>query len=130
MSFSPAMIKTLIVFLFAGLAAAGGLPAAALASGLQISPSSLDFTVTPGTEQTLTLNIANPTSDVQIFEVYPDDYQKNLVVIPSSFTLESGAKKSVKKALGSKPSKTIKKKGARLAPKRGETRKFSKAKNR
>lgn len=89
-----------------------GLPIFALSSGLQISPSNLEFSIGPGKTQTLILNIANPTADVQLFEVYPDAYQKNLVAEPSSFTLESGARKSVNitansKSLNSDPSQTF-----------------------
>ena len=71
------------------------LPAGVLAAGLLVSPSKLDFSLTPQSKLEQTLTIVNPTADVQVFEVYADDFTDVIKATPSSFTLESGAIKKV-----------------------------------
>ncbi|MFA5991741.1 MAG: hypothetical protein WC794_05870 [Candidatus Doudnabacteria bacterium] len=71
------------------------LPLSSLAAGLQISPSRLNFTVAPNQEMTQKIVVANPTADVQIYEITADDYTNFIKPQPKSFTLESGARKEV-----------------------------------
>lgn len=70
-------------------------PLFSLAAGLQISPARLDIIM--GTDQQTTENIvfANPTSEVQIFEITADDFGNRIQPWPKSFTLESGARKTI-----------------------------------
>jgi Flp pilus assembly protein TadB len=48
-----------------------------------------------GEEATVRIKVSNPSSDVAVFEVYPDDFAAAIKAIPSSFTLESGSEKYV-----------------------------------
>lgn len=66
------------------------------ASGLQISPAKLDFTIYNNKTSQQDMVIVNPTAEVQIFDIYPDDFDKQIKVEPASFVLESGARKTVK----------------------------------
>ena len=68
-------------------------PFIALAAGIQASPEKLMFNISNGKTQTIT--IVNPTKDVQLFEIYPDDFEKLIKVFPASFTLEAGGSKKV-----------------------------------
>ncbi len=71
------------------------------ASGLSVSPSALNFDLNAGQSVTKTLIIANPTGDVLVFEVYADEFKNMFSISPSSFTLESGARKEVKISIDS-----------------------------
>ncbi len=76
-------------------------PTLLLAAGIQVSPTKLDVSLKPNTTLDESLTVANPTADVQIFEVYADDFKQNLQFSPASFTLESGGQKTVQlKILG------------------------------
>ncbi len=70
------------------------LPLSANAAGIEVSPSKLDFTVS-GASASQNILVANPTADVQIYQVYPDDFAEFIKTNPASFTLESGARKTV-----------------------------------
>jgi hypothetical protein len=67
----------------------------ALASGIQVSPAELKFENYSQKPASLTLTVVNPSADVQVFEIYPDDFKNIISVSPESFTLESGAQKLV-----------------------------------
>ena len=71
-------------------------PSIVTAAGLQISPAKLEFTLPAQSASEQALTIVNPTADVQVFEVYADDFTDIIKAAPASFTLESGAKKTVK----------------------------------
>ena len=71
------------------------LPFPVLAAGLSVSPGSLDFKVVDKKTESQILVVSNPTADVLVFEVYPDEYEGLIEVKPRSFTLESGARKEV-----------------------------------
>jgi hypothetical protein len=70
-------------------------PLLALASGIQVSPARLDFSVAGGGVTSQSLTVVNPTPDVQLFEIYPDNFAEQIKPEPTSFTLEAGAKKTV-----------------------------------
>lgn len=70
-------------------------PLFASAAGIQVSPGKLDFTIVTGKETSQTITVVNPTADVQVFEVYSDDFSDAIKALPESFTLESGAKRTV-----------------------------------
>ncbi len=69
-------------------------PSIALASGIQASPDKLQFEIQNNAE-TKNIVVANPTGDVQTFEIYPDSLEQSISVSPSSFTLEAGNRKTV-----------------------------------
>ncbi len=69
-------------------------PSLALASGIKVSPEKLQFE-TGGKTQRKEIVVANPTADVQLFEVYADDFSKAITANPASFTLEAGNRKTV-----------------------------------
>jgi P pilus assembly chaperone PapD len=70
------------------------LPALSLAAGIQVSPSHLDIKLAKKSTSA-EIVVANPTSDVQIFDVYADDFSDQIKANPSSFTLEAGSRKAV-----------------------------------
>lgn len=65
------------------------------AAGIEISPARFDLSLNREEKLTSQINVANPTPDVQIFEIYADDFAEQFVFNPQSFTLESGARKTV-----------------------------------
>ena len=91
------------------------LPSIVAAAGLQISPAKLEFTLPAQSALEQTLTIVNPTADVQVFEVYADDFTDIIKAAPASFTLESGAKKSVKISVDAKRLKNNQHLGANLS---------------
>jgi hypothetical protein len=71
------------------------MPLIVLASGAQVKPSKINFDVAGDTFETF-LTVFNPSSEVQLFEVYPDDFENSIMINPKSFTLEAGENKKVK----------------------------------
>ncbi|MEA2098403.1 MAG: hypothetical protein U9P70_05020 [Patescibacteria group bacterium] len=72
------------------------LPVSLQATGIQVSPSKIDFILGIGCESVSEeLIVANPTADIQIFEVYPDEFYEIIKTNPASFTLEAGERKVV-----------------------------------
>lgn len=71
-------------------------PVAARAAGIQVSPSRLEFKFTGNEPQTKEIAVANPTTDVQLFEISADNFGQFVKAEPSSFTLEAGTRKTVK----------------------------------
>jgi UDP-3-O-[3-hydroxymyristoyl] glucosamine N-acyltransferase len=67
----------------------------ASASGISVTPEKIFLENFNNTSTTQTLTVANPSADVQIFEVYPDDFSDIIKIYPSSFTMEAGARKTV-----------------------------------
>ena len=71
-------------------------PVLSQAAGIQVSPSKMNFTVEIGGSSVFKeLVVVNPTADVQVFEVYPDEFSEIIKANPASFTLEAGARKIV-----------------------------------
>jgi P pilus assembly chaperone PapD len=71
-------------------------PLAAAGAGIQVSPSKLKLEIAADNPAAAELAIGNPTADVQLFEVYPDDFAGIISANPSSFTLEAGAAQTVR----------------------------------
>jgi len=71
-------------------------PLAAAAAGIQVSPSKLKLEIATNNPASAELTVGNPTADVQLFEVYPDDFAGIISANPASFTLEAGAAKTVR----------------------------------
>jgi hypothetical protein len=70
-------------------------PAITSAAGISITPSKLDFILNEKKIASQEIVIANPTADVQLFEVSSDEFEKIIKSVPASFTLEAGGKKTV-----------------------------------
>jgi len=70
-------------------------PILSQAAGIQVSPSRMDFAVEVNKTESKELVVLNPTADVQIFEVYPDEFSEIIKANPASFVLEAGARKTV-----------------------------------
>ncbi|PIR97573.1 MAG: hypothetical protein COT91_00660 [Candidatus Doudnabacteria bacterium CG10_big_fil_rev_8_21_14_0_10_41_10] len=71
-------------------------PLTAHVVGIQVSPSKIDLEGEVGKPSSAEITVSNPTADIQLFEVYPDDLENIFSVEPKSFTLEAGIKKTVK----------------------------------
>ncbi len=69
-------------------------PQFVLAAGIEVKPSKLNVELGAGGGQ-YNLEIKNPSKQVQVFEVYPDDFADIISVSLESFTLEAGATRSV-----------------------------------
>jgi len=72
------------------------LPTLIQAAGIQVSPSKMDFTIEiKGESESKELIVVNPTADVQVFEVYPDEFSEIIKANPTSFILEAGARETI-----------------------------------
>lgn len=67
----------------------------AQAVGLSVSPKELKVSVEAGETAVQKLNVKNPSGEVAIFEVYPDDLEKFIKLWPTSFILEFGQSREV-----------------------------------
>lgn len=71
-------------------------PFTSQAIGIQVSPPKLEIRTTENSSKEVELAIANPTTDVLLFQTYPEDFSNFIKMNPSSFTLEAGGNKRVK----------------------------------
>lgn len=69
-------------------------PAITSAAGISITPSKLEFTLTEKKITSQEIVVANPTADVQIFEIFTDNFTNVIKSRPTSFTLEAGGRKT------------------------------------
>lgn len=67
----------------------------ASAAGLQVSPARLDFDMPAQGEEIKKIIISNPSADLQLFEIYADDFTDIISINPRTFSLESGARQEV-----------------------------------
>ena len=74
------IIKSIILSLFAL-----SISTTTFAAGLSVTPSKLDETIAPGSEYRTVLTVSNPTQDVSLIEVYPDDLVRFVRVEPREF---------------------------------------------
>ncbi len=65
------------------------------AVGLSVSPKELKFLADVGETVSQKLKVKNPSGEVSIFEVYPDDLGALVKISPASFILESEEEKEV-----------------------------------
>lgn len=79
------------------------IPALASAAGIDVSPATIDLAVNKDETAEETIVVANPTADVQIFEIYADDFKNLFTFAPASFTLEAGERISVRLSFDPKP---------------------------
>lgn len=65
------------------------------ASGIKVDPSKLEITIRANEQVSKEMMVTNPTSDVQLFKIYSDDFSDIIKANPASFTLEAGEEKKV-----------------------------------
>ena len=65
------------------------------ASGVKVSPSKLEISAKTSAPVTAKITVINPTDDIHVFKVYPDDFLDIIKISPASFTLEAGEKKEI-----------------------------------
>ena len=71
------------------------IPIVASAVGLAVRPSELNLAVNVRGETKTTLTVKNPSREVALIEVYPDELEKIVEVLPTSFVLESGEEQRI-----------------------------------
>ena len=71
------------------------LPFAASAAGVEVTPARLEIQAETGKQMQEKITVSNPTVDVLLFDIYPDDFKDIISISPASFTLESGERKTV-----------------------------------
>ncbi|MFA6097495.1 MAG: hypothetical protein WC788_07760 [Candidatus Paceibacterota bacterium] len=81
--------KIVILFLLLSVASFAG------ASGIKVDPSKLEITAKTNEPISREITVTNPTSDVQLFKIYADDFSDIIKANPASFTLEAGEEKKV-----------------------------------
>ena len=87
------MERKYILFLMIGFALMAG--SFVNAVSLKVSPAEIRLTAVKGEPSQTQLTVENPANDVAIYEVYADDFSDYIIISPSSFILESQAKKEV-----------------------------------
>lgn len=70
------------------------IPLTVSAAGIQVSPAKINVNLNTQSAATQ-LVVFNPTTDVQLYEVYPDDFSSQITASPSSFTLQAGTRQEV-----------------------------------
>jgi P pilus assembly chaperone PapD len=67
----------------------------AFASGIQVSPSKLEFNMALDGLMAKQIIVSNPTNQAQMFQVYAEDYPDLITAEPNDFALEPGGRKNV-----------------------------------
>ncbi|OHA21828.1 MAG: hypothetical protein A2849_02760 [Candidatus Taylorbacteria bacterium RIFCSPHIGHO2_01_FULL_51_15] len=70
-------------------------PILALAIGVSVTPPTLSIRMTRDEEGTARFLVSNPSKEVGIFDVYPEEFEKFITLYPSRFVLEAGEKREV-----------------------------------
>lgn len=89
------MKKYLFFFLLLLISYISRLTPTAEAVGLVVRPSEISIQSESGQPAEKEIIVQNPSSDVGLFEIYPDDFESQILPEPASFTLESGESRSV-----------------------------------
>lgn len=71
------------------------IPAGVLAIGLSATPATLSVRTSVGKESTTRFTVSNPSSEVGLFEAYPEEFETEIKLVPSRFVLEAGEKREV-----------------------------------
>jgi len=79
-------------------------PVSALAIGVAVRPARLDIQGISNSAARREILVSNPSKDVAIFDVYPDNFNSLIDIMPASFVLESGDQKKI--YLSVKPGKS------------------------
>lgn len=80
-------MKKFLIFLF--------LPFFAQASGIQATPPKLELQTEVGKPLQVEILVQNPSADIQVFEIYLDEFKKVIKTYPESFTLQPGEQKRI-----------------------------------
>ncbi len=87
-------IQTKILILcIAGIVAI--VPVITQAIGISASPATLSVQTKVGKEGTARFTITNPSTEVGLFEAYPEEFETEITLVPSRFVLEAGEKREV-----------------------------------
>jgi hypothetical protein len=81
---------TSVIFLFALFASSS-----AQAVGLSVAPSELRIKAFTGDTSTVKLTVKNSSDKVSLFDVYPDDFDSAIKIMPSSFVIEGGESREI-----------------------------------
>jgi hypothetical protein len=71
------------------------LPLAVHAIGISVSPATLKVQTDIGKEGSARFTVSNPSKEVGLYSVYPEEFEKFITLIPRSFTLEAGESREV-----------------------------------
>ncbi len=71
------------------------LPSTVWAIGISASPATLSIRTAVGKEGTARFTITNPSTEVGVFEAYPEEFETDITLVPSRFVLEAGEKREV-----------------------------------
>ncbi len=72
-----------------------GMWSAAHAAGVSVSPAKVEIKGEVGKAGGEIIRVKNPSTDVSLFNIYPDEMEEVVRAIPSSFVLEGGAEREV-----------------------------------
>lgn len=64
-------------------------------AGLEVSPTKLDILISKNGGNAAKLLVKNPNKDVEIYDVFVDQFADLIDISPTSFTLEAGEEKSI-----------------------------------
>lgn len=70
-------------------------PIISRAIGLSATPATLSVHTTVGKEGTVRFTVSNPSTEVGLFEAYPEEFEAHITLVPSRFVLEAGEKREV-----------------------------------
>ena len=87
-------MRKLLLYTFL-LVSAAYLAFSVQAVGLSVSPKELKVSAMVGETVSYKLQVENPSGEVSLFEVYPDDLGSLVKISPASFILESEERKEV-----------------------------------
>ncbi len=65
------------------------------AIGISVRPSELRIQAQTGETASARIKVKNPSEEVALFEVYPEEFENKISASPAKFTLESGEEKDV-----------------------------------
>lgn len=83
-------------------------PLLLLAIGISVSPIAISLETVSGMEKSVKFTVSNPSREVGLFEVYPEEFERNITLIPSRFLLESGERREILVRLRHKETGTFK----------------------
>lgn len=85
-------IRTLI---FLGALVVFWMPITASAIGVSATPATLSVKAESGKEGIARFIVSNPSKEVGLFEVYPEEFEESFILVPSRFVLEAGEKREI-----------------------------------
>lgn len=88
-------MKTHPIFVSVFIFLTAALPSVVCAIGVFASPATLSLKTSVGKEVVARFTVKNPSKEVGLFSVYPEEFEGDLTLIPSRFLLEAGEKREV-----------------------------------